>query len=185
MSSVQKVQNNGKLYYQGSLECSEEERYNLNCEVSSTSFISKLGKGGGEHVVKAQILPFKIGHKYAENYLPYIEKLFKIFYKEIPEIKFNDFSLEHRKYVFAEKDKPFIGESHNDWSEYTIIWYYQIDHSIKGGQLKLVNLEDDSKSQILELKQNDIIIFSGEHQLMELSGKGERNILTILVNGHF
>lgn len=129
-----------------------------------------VGDGGGEHHVVTQSMPYEYNDKYDE--------IVKEMLKFLPADKnVNNYSLEHRKYIFKVTDEPFIGEKHDDCSEFTIIWYYRFDEGIKSDGLQI----GDST---VNVEENDLIVFSGDHQVLKLYGNGERNIISVFINGH-
>lgn len=144
-------------------------------------FYSQLGDGGGEHIACGQI--FEIDNINITRYKFYkktVDMMLKFFIKQMPNIKINNYSLEHR--IYKMNNEEFIGDIHNDCCEYTIIYYYHIDNTIEGGDLGFYS--EDKLYEIYSPKQGDIIIFSGDHQVLKLNGKGYRKILTVFINGH-
>jgi hypothetical protein len=138
--------------------------------IKAENTVYPIGEGGGEHHVVTQSTPYTYNDAYDEI----INKMLKF----LPtDIKVQDYSLEHRKYIFKSSDEAFVGEKHDDCSEFTIIWYYRIDSGIKSNGLKI-------GGSIVSIAENDILVFSGTHQVLKLHGCGERNIISVFVNGH-
>ena len=150
---------------------------------SNVTVESNLGFGGGKHIVE-QIFPYVPTPNY-DHIAKFMLDKFRAF---MPEVKIADYSLEHRKYVFAKEDPEFEGKFHTDNSEYTIIWYYRIDEGINGGDLLIADKYDTALSMyknyhIVTPKEGLLVIFDGYHQVQKLWGEGERNIITIFING--
>lgn len=97
-----------------------------NISTENTSY--PIGDGGGEHHIVTQSMPYE----YNDKYDAIVKEMLKFL---LVDNTVKDYSLEHRKYIFKVTDEPFIGEKHDDCSEFTIIWYYRFDACIKSDGL--------------------------------------------------
>lgn len=120
------------------------------------------------------------------KFIQIIKPMLQLFKTAMPDVEINDFSVEHRKYIFK-NNETFIGDRHNDYSMYTMIFYYRIDESIIGGELRLYSDKDGNKNnRAIMVSQGSVIIFSGDHRVLPIKSKGygERNLLILFINGN-
>jgi hypothetical protein len=168
----------GVLHFKTSIECKIND-----IDFTNVNHWSKLGIGGGEHLVNQIFHYQKDKFEQIKKYTQIVELMLSEFQRKFPDVQINDYSLEHRRYVFEVSDEKFIGEIHDDCSQYTLIYYYRLDEGIKCEGLNLINTINDTINETLIIQQNDLICFSGTHGVKDISGNGVRAIITLWING--
>jgi hypothetical protein len=156
-----------------------------------------IGMGGGKHIVYGQWWSKYVATNLYDpdlfdlRYL--ITEMMNLFKWNYPNLIVNRYWIEHRAYHMDQD--VFVGNQHNDASNFTIICYYEIGTGIIGGHLKIYDYIDPSSPTISCVHeyvpiQGDIIIFSGVHQVDKLHatkesieiGQNRRSMLTIFIS---
>jgi hypothetical protein len=143
---------------------------------------NKVGVGGGQHLM-LDIWDSNLDDPSELKHLrPVVKVIMSCFTKLMPDVKIRNYRVEHRVYVLDAE--PFVGMIHDDSCEYSAIFYYRIDDSIRGGPLLFY---DDEGSKVLETYQpvvGDIVILNGVHAVGSVHAEpsGRRTIIILQIN---